>query len=347
MARKLSLSVLADLDGEMHKALSRSFQSGHVNFLLGSGASVPAIPLAGNVEQEIDEMIAAGQLDDALLRSHDFINTVQGPVNKLLKGKSDSKIDSAVQNYSELLGALDLLLTERKTSLLPKQATIFTTNYDLFIERAAASHPGLRISDGFSRPHSFDGRRVFTPRTFFDSTFNSGNLYNYKVEVPSVNLIKLHGSLSWRKADGDIEFAAKSIDPLPAKASVSEVEKRLQEYAVILPQASKFRTTLMESTYYELLRIFANELDRENALLISYGFSFADKHIAQITKRALQNPTLRVLIFAFDAAAGDGFLNTFEAHANVLVFAPGVGHQIPFSMFNEVLRGLVPKGGIT
>lgn len=346
MARKLSLSVLADLDGEMHKALSRSFQSGHLNFLLGSGASLPGVPLAGDVEQKIDELIAAGDLDKALLRSYDFINSVQEPINKLVKGKPDAKIDSTVQNYADLLGALDLLLTERKTSLLPKQATIFTSNYDLFIERAAASHPGLRVNDGFSLPRSFDGRRLFTPRTFFESTFNSGNIYDYKVEVPSVNLIKLHGSLSWRKADGEIEFAARPIDPLPAKPTVSAIEKRLEEYAVILPRSSKFRTTLMESTYYELLRIYANELDRENALLITYGFSFADKHIAQITRRALQNPTLRVLIFAFDAAAGDAFLKMFEAHANVLVFAPGVGHEIPFPMFNNVLRGLVPKGSM-
>ena len=47
-------------------------------------------------------------------------------------------------------------------------------------------------------------------------------------------------------------------------------------YAVVLPQTKKFHTTLMDSTYYELLRIYANELDREGTLLVSFGFSFGD-----------------------------------------------------------------------
>ncbi len=49
----------------------------------------------------------------------------------------------------------------------------------------------------------------------------------------------------------------------------------------------------MDSTYYELLRIYNNELDREGTLLVSFGFSFGDKHILDITRRALKNPTLR------------------------------------------------------
>ena len=56
----------------------------------------------------------------------------------------------------------------------------------------------------------------------------------------------------------------------------------------------------MDSTYYELLRIYNNELDREGTLLVSFGFSFGDSHILGITKRALKNPTLKLVAFAFN-----------------------------------------------
>jgi hypothetical protein len=40
----------------------RLFQSGNLNFILGSGASYPAIAIAGNIEKEIQTAIDTNQL---------------------------------------------------------------------------------------------------------------------------------------------------------------------------------------------------------------------------------------------------------------------------------------------
>ena len=98
----------------------------------------------------------------------------------------------------------------------------------------------------------------------------------------------------------------------------------------------------MDSTYYELLRIYANELDREGTLLVSFGFSFGDSHILDITKRALKNPTLKLVAFAFSDADRETFLKRFDGCNNVDIIAPGTLTNIDFARFNGVLRSVLP-----
>jgi hypothetical protein len=129
---------------------------------------------------------------------------------------------------------------------------------------------------------------------------------------------------------------------LPARKTAAQVKAFVDAYAVVLPQTKKFHTTLMDSTYYELLRIYANELDREGTLLVSFGFSFADLHILDITKRALKNPTLKLVAFAFSDADRATFLKRFDGYNNVEIIAPGAAANIDFARFNEVLRSALP-----
>src|SRR5215510_9786154 len=99
----------------------------------------------------------------------------------------------------------------------------------------------------------------------------------------------------------------------------------------------------MERNYYELLRIYAYELDRLNALLVTFGFSFGDEHIFDITKRGLKNPTLKLVAFAFNEADRDSFAAKFDGHNNVDIVAAPPGEQIEFQRFNSIIRGFLPK----
>ncbi len=330
---------------DIRKSLARSFQSGHINFLIGSGASLPAIPAAGAMEQEIAHLLANGEDEVAASTMYDFLASIQKPMNTLIDDEDDGDNAETLMRYKDYLGIVETILSERRTNLLPKQATIFTTNYDLFIEKASLHYPVLRMNDGFSRMPSLDNRMEYSSRTFFNTTYNTGNLYNYKVEIPCINLVKLHGSLSWKKDKADIVFEVGKKPLLPADKTPEQMKEFIGEYAVVLPQATKFRTTLMDRTYYELLRIYANELDRENTLLVAFGFSFGDEHILDITKRALKNPTLRLVIFAFDEAAKESYDTIFDGHNNVDIIAPSAGVQIDFGKFNETMRSLLPKAG--
>jgi len=147
MARTIRL----DDTNELGKLLSRSFQSGHINFLIGSGASFPAIAPAGAVEKQIADLIALGDESEASQRMYEFLLSVQTPSNKLIADVDDPNNTATLQAYTEYLRTVEILLSERRTTLLPKQATIFTTNYDLFIEKASTQFPAMTLNDGFTR----------------------------------------------------------------------------------------------------------------------------------------------------------------------------------------------------
>src|SRR5579872_5445296 len=131
MARVFDLETATD---DIRKNLARAVQSANLNFLIGSGASYPAIPTAGAVEAEIASLFEAGDEKGAYRKLYDFLATIQTPTNSLIAGTLDAAINTTVANYTEYLRTIEVILSERSTSLLPKQATIFTTNYDLFIE---------------------------------------------------------------------------------------------------------------------------------------------------------------------------------------------------------------------
>ena len=44
-------------DNILKTNLKKLIQSGHINFLIGSGASYPSIPIAGNIEEEINNLL--------------------------------------------------------------------------------------------------------------------------------------------------------------------------------------------------------------------------------------------------------------------------------------------------
>jgi hypothetical protein len=154
--------------------------------------------------------------------------------------------------------------------------------------------------------------------------------------------MKLHGSLSWKRDGDSILFSVTNTPLLPAGKTAAQAKAFVDAYAVVLPQTKKFHTTLMDSTYYELLRIYANELDREGTLLVSFGFSFGDSHILGITKRALKNPTLRLVTFAFNDADRETYLKRFDGCNNVDIIVSGPPTNLDFAKFNGVLRDILP-----
>jgi hypothetical protein len=216
-------------------------------------------------------------------------------------------------------------LSKRENNILPKQVTIFSTNYDLFVEKAFESlGMQVRLSDGFSRVPLLTNRFLFSLSEFFNSVSNNGNLYNYQVQIPSINLIKLHGSLSWQSQRENIIFSTdwltKAIEEYKIALSSANISDKInlnQKFTVVLPKKDKFKDAILNQTYYDLLRIYANQLDRENSLLIVIGFSFSDEHILEITKRALRNPTLKVVIFCHKAAESCVFKDRFSPFNNV------------------------------
>ena len=314
-------------DEKLKKMLKRAFQSGHINFLLGSGASLPAISLAGGIEEEVNKLREERnekEADNKMLR---FLENIQRENDSIIRGgESPKKVKKTLKNYKDMIKIIETILVNRESNLLPKKANIFTTNYDLFIEKSTEEYPLLRLNDGFSSFENMKQKIVFLPNSFFDVIHNTGNAYRYKVEKPTINLIKLHGSLSWTREKDKI---------------IHDVNKKteLKDFTVIFPEKGKLKHTTIDYTYYNLLRIYANELDKENVLLIVFGFSFMDEHILGITKTALNNPTLKLIIFSYNAKDVKKFKEIFSNYHNVNIVEPAA-LKIKFDDFNSVMRVL-------
>mgnify|MGYP003626694866 CR=1 FL=1 len=325
--------------------LEAYIQSGNLNFLIGSGASLPAISLAGNIESQLNDLLEAESIVEANLRALNFIEGLEDKNSRLSLGLEDAESGDTLGRYVQFLGTIDQLLFERKNILLPRQANIFTTNYDLFFEHAAAQVPSTILNDGFDRSSPTGTQFPFSPERYFDRTYRSGGVYNRQAEITTVNLMKLHGSLNWRKTSNSICFRSNEPEPLSEeqKRENAHVERALNNRALILPNLKKFGSTLLDRVYYDLLRIFSNSMDRDNALLIAFGFSFADEHILDITRRALRNPTSQLVIFAYNGEAAESFEEKFTKHRNVKVVSPREGENIDFAAFNSLLNRVVPS----
>lgn len=345
MANLINFGDSSQKEGYVSK-LRKSIQSSNLNFLLGSGCSLPGIKALGDIEKTYTEEIEKGQNDTANKLLFEFLKPFLMEPSEW-KDTLKPDIKATLNNYQSFLENVSHLLTERKNGLLQKRATIFTTNYDLFIEGAFEDiNTQIHLIDGFKRSPGLANSFKFLPSEFFNTLYNDGNLYNYKVEIPSINLIKLHGSMNWKIYQDNIVISVEHFEQLKAEhdkllssgdvAGMAEFNKKIP---VVLPRKEKFKDTLLDQNYYDLLRLYANELDKENTLLIVNGFSFADEHICEITKRALKNPTLLLVIFSFNKKDKESFEKIFFSNKNVDVVFDDT-EDLPFNEFARIIGGI-------
>lgn len=341
-------------------------ESAHLNFLIGAGTSIPFFAPLGNIEDALTDLADTNAPDDArlLVRASIqayFFENVLLPNTRVVEREASA--ESVLRSYATFVRTLNRILLRRHSTLLSKQANIFTTNVDMLFE-VAMEELGIDFSDGFSGKI----RPKFDLSDFNTLRFRTGSRYEHRFEVPVFNLVKIHGSASWHQEEredrrADIYFdhgltlvkeveglldAAKKhllpvlIDPQPQgqgpticsiKDLVAAAEQYLESlellgteettatsvgafsegYArlgIVNPDKRKFATTVLNETYYELIRRFANELEKENSVLFVHGFSFRDEHLRDLVLRAARtNPTLQVIVFCYSR---DG-LKDFEA----------------------------------
>jgi len=161
---------------------------------------------------------------------------------------------------------------------------IFTTNYDLCFERAAALK-SLIVVDGFS----FAQPRRFGP-SYFEYDIVRRSVVSNEVGDPLegiFHLLKLHGSVNWERDDnGGI---CEKICPDPSKA------------CLIYPASGKYQQTYLQP-HLELMAQYLASLRQPNTCLIVAGFGFNDDHLAEPILAAItSNSQLRVIIADYKA----------------------------------------------
>ena len=159
----------------------------------------------------------------------------------------------------------------------PSTVWIFTTNYDLLFEVAAAK-AGVLVENGFSGCTE----RFFNPGQFRATSGEvSGNRFAPTNQL-TVKLVKLHGSISWASDSGQI--FERHPDALIGEAN----------RIMVLPRRKKVMETLApphETMFAYMSRVLGGECK----YLLCCGFSFGDDHINQhLVLPALQSARIKL-----------------------------------------------------
>lgn len=344
--------------------LKKYIQSSHINFLYGSGLSRPYLATLGNIEIWLTKLSGdlSNQTYRKVMEASLYKAYCDGVIlRNLFFNSYDSNLLETKNAYLAFFLACNELMNKRNSQLLNKQVNLFTTNIDLLVEESM-TNSGIEINDGFRGTI----KPVYNESNFQISISKSSLHFHKQSEVPLFNLIKIHGAVNWVENDNAIQSdtlqlyhineALKKIDKDyfvdlykadGTEKTFDEVKTEAEDIALLLPDNAyddffgcykkivminptkeKFRTSVLDYHFYELMRIYSNALERENSLLFVMGFSFADEHIAQITKRAADtNPTLQVVVFAYDDNEEEAYMQRLGttngcSNNNILILTP-------------------------
>ncbi|WP_369934844.1 hypothetical protein [Xanthomonas tesorieronis] len=272
---------------------------------------------------------------------------------------------TVIQNYRAFLTTALEMVKRRKA--LDRRCNVFTTNYDGCFPLVADA----LIKEGKIDFVLNDGARGFTQRTLQARNFGAylcqaGVFGRYLSSIPQINLIHLHGSVYWSKSDTAILVGydlsaredlldAAALEMLaPFSAVLGDPEKmladlpgtdfsnealeafwaRYEQMPIVNPTKWKFHETVYEEHYYQMLRLLSYELEKPNAVLITFGFSFADEHILNLVMRSLSNPGLQVFVCCFNQQGHQAMEDKFKGHRNVKCLALDNG-VMDFAAFNK------------
>ncbi len=294
---------------------------------------------------------------DASIKKHYWDVAIKG--NLEINNTGIAILDKTKKAYSEFYLSLNSILNKRKTNLISKQVNIFTTNMDLFNEDALENggltyNDGFtgRLNTIFGTENFNNSIRKTSSHFEYQSELPLFNLFKLHGSVNwllnsdgkikydnNLDILRTIESIKIDKANLlDIEYKKSTkgvdiwesytIDELEAQIATKKIKKEkdhedfLEVYdklIMINPTKEKFETTTRKLTFYELLRMYSNNLEKENSVLFVFGFSFADEHIREITLRvAKANPTLLIVIFAFDKTSQESILKELSVRDNII-----------------------------
>jgi hypothetical protein len=279
-------------DKDLIKRLRQLAITKQLNFLIGSGVSAKSIGLMKDFKDDNSKGMTA---NDFLTEK---IVEVSGKVlNDTYEFDEDSKVKENLDCYYSFVKSIIDVLNISNSRQTPKTANIFTTNYDLFIEKAVDE---LLLNSRFVFN---DGANGYFKRELDSSNYNQVVSYkglndNYISEIPSITLIKPHGSVNWQE-DQERIYICDSIVKSPV---------------IVKPTGLEGQDTFLNNHFHEMLRVFQLELDKPQTVLFVIGFSFQDKHIGRMIVRALKNPELMIYVFAYSDSDKQNYMNNLGSN---------------------------------
>ncbi|CIW93034.1 SIR2 family protein [Streptococcus pneumoniae] len=182
----------------------KDIQGKNVNFLIGSGASSGLIPTLWikPIEKSFEELLTSKNYDENQRKVLYFIwFELWIRKTKIFDFNASNKVHNQYKRFVQNL--IDFLNNEGFDK--PKRVNIFTSNYDTLFEMIFDKLSKENRSTYFN-----DGSRGFFKK--FVSTENyhlkishSGMSDSFQREIPTINLLKIHGSVTWINSNNEIE----------------------------------------------------------------------------------------------------------------------------------------------
>ena len=222
------------------------------------------------------------KIEHIILQARNFLlkkclNEENSKTTKEIPANDSPLIDLYKQFYRKLL---------TRNPTLPR-LNIFTTNYDLYSERAM-DLLGIHYVNGFTGGIS----KFFNPAIFNYAPAEKMDLSQSKWSVIDnfFYLYKIHGSVNWIEDEGENKlFKVREIqDP------TFEILEQ-EESIMIHPTPLKYSASL-GSPYSDLFREFQKKLMQNNNILVTIGYSFSDEHINNLIFQAFTIPSFRLIV---------------------------------------------------
>ena len=237
----------------------------------GSGATAPyGMPTMSELNTKLKEVMgddfddSCGNLEAELEKEKYLPHMAR--IRKIIWDcikRCDQYIDALILdgdcNFGEIFSIIDIFYKNH-----PRCVNVITTNYDEMIEKVLGLH-NVNFTDGFNR-NQFSG--------FDENRFQDKNI---------VNIIKVHGSLSWFDFGGEIRFYA-NYPPNPTSF----------EPTIVPPGIGKYRET-SQLPYRELIQK-ADAAIKNTRGFFCVGFGFNDEHITPEIIKKIKEGTPIVLI---------------------------------------------------
>lgn len=337
--------------------IKRCIDSWNVNFLLGSGLSSDFLGTLATIETDLtdaEKLDSEESTDETKARiielKKQYFDDCMVWNIKIIDEIDDENKQKTVDYYKNFYKVINSILLKRENTILTKQVNLFTTNIDIFSEKAL-EETGLEYNDWFH----WKINPIFDVWNFKKSIYKKSLHYENTSEIPIFNVLKMHGSLSWKqdKEEKKIYFD-RNLELVKEIAKSTFNLEKYNELTIVNPKKTKFEDTVLNQYYYDLLRLYSNELEKENSLLFVMWFSFADEHIKGLTLRvADSNPTLKIYIFKYspkkkveDQSDNDKLLIKLEKDAknkNIEIVYPEWEQKYNFkTITEEIFEKIVP-----
>ncbi len=238
---------------------------------------------------------AIGQNDTTLGLNRAELRVLETSIQNTIFKATSPKEDSFPEKIPHQKFARWIKQISRKKSI-----EIFTTNYDILIERSL-ERARVPVFDGFTG--------VVEP------FFNNDCFDNPELMPPTdwIRLWKIHGSINW-----------KVSTTLGSKRIIRATENIDGE--MIMPSHQKYDES-RKQPYQALIDRFTKVLKQNSSLLVTSGYNFGDQHLDSIIYDALDNhPLTHVISLQFsDLTPTSPIVKQAEGRPNFIVLGRNGG----------------------